>query len=134
MQIEQTDDLLQKCRIINTVDGTVLTKYAEAFETASTGKPLYKIADLSTLILRAYITGDQFADIQLNQKVKVLVDGPNEIDREYSGTVQWISDKAEFTPKTIQTKDERANLVYAVKIAVKNDGLIKLGMYGEVKL
>ena len=134
VQIEQTDDLLQKCRIINTVDGTVLTKYAEAFETASTGKPLYKIADLSTLILRAYITGDQFADIQLNQKVKVLVDGPNEIDREYSGTVQWISDKAEFTPKTIQTKDERANLVYAVKIAVKNDGLIKLGMYGEVKL
>ena len=134
VQIEQTDDLLQKCRITNTVDGTVLTKYAEAFETASTGKPLYKIADLSTLILRAYITGDQFADIQLNQKVKVLVDGPNEIDREYSGTVQWISDKAEFTPKTIQTKDERANLVYAVKIAVKNDGLIKLGMYGEVKL
>jgi HlyD family secretion protein len=134
VQIEQTDDLLEKCRIINAVDGTVLTKYAEVFETATTGKPLYKIADLSTLVLRAYITGDQFANIRLNQNVKVLVDDAKGMYREYSGTVQWISDKAEFTPKTIQTKDERANLVYAVKIAVKNDGLIKIGMYGEVKL
>lgn len=134
VQIEQTEDQLEKCRIVNAVDGTVLTKYAEAFETANTGKPLYKIADLSTLILRAYITGNQFSQIRLNQKVTVLVDGADGNYREYPGTVQWISDKAEFTPKTIQTKDERANLVYAVKIGVKNDGLLKLGMYGEVKL
>jgi HlyD family secretion protein len=134
VQIEQTDDLLDKCRIVNAVEGTVLSKYAEAYETATTGKPLYKIADLSTLILRAYITGNQFSQIQLNQTVTVLVDDANDSYKEYPGTVQWISDKAEFTPKTIQTKDERANLVYAVKIAVKNDGFLKIGMYGEVKL
>lgn len=133
VQIEQTNDLLDKCRIVNAIDGTVLTKYAEAFETTSAGKPLYKIADLSTVILRAYITGHQFSSIQLNQKVTVLVDTSNGY-KEYPGTVQWISDKAEFTPKTIQTKDERANLVYAVKIVVKNDGFLKIGMYGEVKL
>jgi HlyD family secretion protein len=133
VQIEQTDDLLEKCRIVNTVDGTVLTKYVESFETTSTGKPLYKIADLSTVILRAYITGDQFSQIKLNQKVTVLVDDADDSYKEYPGTVQWISDKAEFTPKTIQTKDERANLVYAIKIGVKNDGFLKLGMYGEVK-
>lgn len=133
VQIEQTNDLLDKCRIVNAIDGTVLSKYAEAFETTTAGKPLYKIADLSTLVLRAYITGDQFSGIQLNQKVTVLVDAENGY-KEYAGTVQWISDKAEFTPKTIQTKDERANLVYAVKIAVKNDGFLKVGMYGEVKL
>jgi len=133
VQIEQTNDLLDKCRIVNAIDGTVLTKYAEAFETTSAGKPLYKIADLSTLVLRAYITGDQFSSVQLNQKVTVLVDATSGY-KEYPGTVQWISDKAEFTPKTIQTKDERANLVYAIKIAVKNDGFLKVGMYGEVKL
>jgi HlyD family secretion protein len=134
VQIEQLDDQLAKCRIVNAVNGTVLTKYAEAFETTTTGKPLYKIADLSTIILRAYITGDQFSQIRLNQDVTVLVDNTDGGYKEYPGTVQWISDKAEFTPKTIQTKDERANLVYAVKIGVKNDGLLKLGMYGEVKL
>jgi HlyD family secretion protein len=134
VQIEQLDDQLAKCRIINAVNGTVLTKYAEAFETTTTGRPLYKIADLSTIILRAYITGDQFSQVKLNQKVTVLVDDADGDYKEYAGTVQWISEKAEFTPKTIQTKDERANLVYAVKIGVKNDGLLKLGMYGEVKL
>ena len=134
VQIEQLDDQLAKCKIINAVNGTVLTKYAETYETAVTGKPLYKIADLSNIILRAYITGDQFSQVKLNQKVTVLIDDTEGKYKEYSGTVQWISDKAEFTPKTIQTKDERANLVYAVKIGVKNDGLLKLGMYGEVKL
>ncbi len=134
VQIEQLDDQLAKCKIVNAVNGTVLTKYAEAFETTTTGKPLYKIADLSTILLRAYITGDQFSQIKLNQKVTVFVDDADSGYKEYPGTVQWISDKAEFTPKTIQTKDERANLVYAVKIAVENDGLLKLGMYGEVKL
>ena len=134
VQIEQLDDQLTKCKIVNAVNGTVLTKYAETYETAVTGKPLYKIADLSNIILRAYITGDQFSQVKLNQKVTVLIDDADGKYKEYPGTMQWISDKAEFTPKTIQTKDERANLVYAVKIGVKNDGLLKLGMYGEVKL
>ncbi|MFI5134880.1 MAG: HlyD family efflux transporter periplasmic adaptor subunit, partial [Chitinophagales bacterium] len=87
----------------------------------------------STVELRAYVTGDQFANVKLGQKVKVLVDESKEKYRNYDGVIDWISDKAEFTPKTIQTKDERANLVYAIKIRVKNDGFIKLGMYGEVK-
>lgn len=133
IQIEQLNDQLNKSKIINPVNGTVLTKFAEADEMATNGKPLYTIADLSTIILRAYITGDQFASIKLGQKVKVLVDDSVGKSREYEGIVEWINNKAEFTPKTIQTKDERANLVYAVKINVKNDGLLKIGMYGEVK-
>ncbi|MCF0071001.1 HlyD family efflux transporter periplasmic adaptor subunit [Dyadobacter sp. CY261] len=132
VQIEQINDQLAKSRIINEVGGTVLTKYAEANEVATAGKPLYKIADLSTIILRAYVTGDQLTGIKLNQQVKVLVDDVNGKYRESQGTIEWISNKAEFTPKTIQTKDERANLVYAVKIRVKNDGYLKIGMYGEV--
>jgi HlyD family secretion protein len=96
------------------------------------GKPLYSIADLSTITLRAYITNDQFASIKLGQKVNVYVDDKSGKMRQYEGTVSWINDKAEFTPKTIQTKDERANLVYATKISVKNDGYLKIGMYGEV--
>lgn len=134
VQIEQLDDQLAKCYIVNAVNGTVITKYAETYETAVTGKPLYKIADLSILILRAYITGDQLAKVKLNQQVTALVDAEGGKYKEYPGTIQWISDKAEFTPKTIQTKDERANLVYAVKINVKNDGLLKIGMYGDIKL
>jgi HlyD family secretion protein len=134
VQIEQLDDQLAKCRIVNAVNGTVLTKYAEAHETAIAGKPLYKIADLSSVILRAYVTGDQFSQLKLNQKVAVLVDDVGGAYKEYPGVIEWISDKAEFTPKTIQTKDERANLVYAIKIGVKNDGFLKLGMYGDVKL
>lgn len=134
VQIEQISDQLAKSKIVNEVNGTVLTKYVEANEVASAGKPLYKIADLSTLILRAYVTGDQLPGIRLGQQVKVLVDDSDGKYRELPGTIEWISSKAEFTPKTIQTKDERANLVYAVKIRVKNDGLLKIGMYGEVVL
>lgn len=134
VQIEQLDDQLTKCRIVNAVNGTVLSKYAETYETVVAGKPLYKIADLSSIILRAYITGNQFSQLKLNQPVTVLVDDAEGKYKEYPGTIQWISDKAEFTPKTIQTKDERANLVYAIKIGVKNDGFLKIGMYGEVKL
>jgi HlyD family secretion protein len=133
IQIEQTTDQLSKCRIVNPINGTVLTKYAEEKEMATPGKPLYKIADLSNLMLRAYITGDQLSQIKLNQKVKVLVDNGPDNYKEIEGIVVWISDKAEFTPKTIQTKDERANQVYAAKIKVKNDGSLKLGMYAEVK-
>ncbi len=134
VQIEQINDQLANCRIINEVNGTVLTKYAEANEMASTGKPLYKIADLSTLILRAYISGNQLSSVKLNQPVKILVDDADGKFKEYNGIIEWISNKAEFTPKTIQTKDERANLVYAIKIRVKNDGYLKIGMYADVKL
>jgi HlyD family secretion protein len=134
VQIDQVNDQLSKCNIINNVNGTVLAKYAEANEMASRGKPLYKIADLSTLILRAYISGNQLSSIKINQPVKVLVDDANKKYKEYEGKIEWVSSKAEFTPKTIQTKDERANLVYAVKIRVKNDGYLKIGMYADVKL
>ena len=132
IQVQQLNDQLQKSRIVNPVKGTVLTKYAEVNEMTSLGKPLYKVADLSTIILRAYITGNQLSAVKLNQQVNVLVDDSTGKYKTYQGIVEWISNKAEFTPKTIQTKDERANLVYAVKIRVKNDDYIKIGMYGEV--
>lgn len=132
-RVAQLDDQLKKAGIINPVTGTVITKYAEEGEFTSTGKALYKIADLSTMTLRAYITGVQLSQVKLGQPVKVLVDDGADKYKELPGTITWISDKAEFTPKTIQTKDERANLVYAMKIKVKNDGYLKIGMYGEVK-
>ncbi len=134
VQIQQINDQLAKSRIINQVNGTVLTKYAEVNEVTDIGKPIYKIAELNTIILRAYITGNQIAHIRVGQQVKVLVDDTKDTYKTYTGIIEWVSNKAEFTPKTIQTKDERANLVYAVKIRVKNDGLLKIGMYGEVKL
>jgi HlyD family secretion protein len=133
VQIEQLNDQLAKCNIINPTNGTVLAKYAEANEMTTTGKPLYKIADLSNIILRAYITGNQLTQVKLNQKVKVLTDDGKGGYKETEGTIIWINDKAEFTPKTIQTKDERANMVYAIKVKVKNDGAYKVGMYGEIK-
>jgi HlyD family secretion protein len=133
-RVEQLNDQLKRASIVNPVNGTVITKYAEAGEITSAGKALYKIADLSTMTLRAYITGTQLSQVKLGQTVKVLVDDGADKYKEMPGTVTWIADKAEFTPKTIQTKDERANLVYAMKIKVKNDGYLKIGMYGEVKL
>lgn len=133
VQIAQLEDQLAKCRIVNPVSGTVLANYAEPNEMAAIGKPLYKIADLSTILLRAYITGDQFASVRVNQQVTVLADDAQGHYRKYPGIVEWISDKAEFTPKTIQTKDERANLVYAMKVRVRNDGYLKIGMYGELR-
>jgi HlyD family secretion protein len=133
IQIAQIEDQLKRSRIINPLNGTVLAKYAQKNEITSMGKPIYKIADLSNLTLRAYITGDQLAKIKLNQKVKVLTDNGDGGFNETEGTVTWINDKAEFTPKTIQTKDERANLVYAIKVNVVNDGTYKIGMYGEIK-
>ncbi len=131
-RIAQLNDQLQRAKIINPVVGTVLTKYAEPGEITSPGKALYKIADLSSLNLRAYITGVQLPQVKLNQPVKILIDSGEDKFKEYPGTIIWISDKAEFTPKTIQTKEERANLVYAIKVKVKNDGYLKIGMYGEV--
>ena len=131
--VAQIQDNIDKGQIINPIKGTVLTKYALEGEMTTMGKALYKIANLDTLTLRAYVTGSQLTQVKLGQTVKVYSDeGANQY-REYPAEVYWISDKSEFTPKTIQTRDERANLVYAVKIHVKNDGYLKLGMYGEVK-
>ncbi len=132
-QIEQIQDQIERSIVKNPVDGTVLTRYAKQNEIVTTGKALYKIADLSEMTLRAYVNGDQLGQVKLGQKVKVYVDKGNGEQKEVSGEIYWIAAKAEFTPKTIQTKDERANLVYAIKVKVKNDGYLKIGMYGEVK-
>ena len=132
-QIDQINDQLVKCRIINPIHGTVLTKYAEDHEVVGPGKALYKIAETDTLILRAYITGSQLTNVKLGQVIKVHTDQGEKKFRDYSGTIYWISDKSEFTPKTIPTKDERADLVYAIKVRVVNDGYLKIGMYGEAK-
>ncbi|MCB9032886.1 MAG: HlyD family efflux transporter periplasmic adaptor subunit [Chitinophagales bacterium] len=119
--------------IINEFKGTVLTQYAYSGEFTTVGKPLYKIADLSTIILRVYVTGNQLAKIKLNDTVEVLTDDGNNGFNSTKGIITWISNKAEFTPKTIQTKEDRANMVYAVKIKVQNNGAYKIGMYGEIK-
>lgn len=134
IQIAQLNDQLEKSRITAPVSGTVLNKYAEKGELAIAGTPLFKIADLSTMHLRAYVTNDQLARIKLNDDVTVRVDDGEGKMKSYTGRISWISDKSEFTPKTVQTKNERANLVYALKIAVRNDGFLKIGMYGEVIL
>ncbi|MDR1130079.1 MAG: HlyD family efflux transporter periplasmic adaptor subunit [Prevotellaceae bacterium] len=134
VQIAQIDDLIRNSIIASPVKGTVIGKYAEAGEFAVQGRALFKVADLEVMYLRAYITSAQLTGLKIGQTVAVFSDWGESGRREYRGTVSWISDRAEFTPKTIQTRDERANLVYAVKIAVKNDGYIKKGMYGEVQL
>jgi len=131
-QIAQIEDQLNKCRIVSPINGTVLIKYAEMGEVASPGKALFKIADTENMILRAYVTSDQLSGLKTGQKVRVFADSGKKDMKEYSGTISWISNNAEFTPKTIQTRNERANLVYAVKINVKNDGYLKIGMYGNV--
>ena len=133
-QIAQLRDLLHKCHITAPAKGTVLEKYVECGELVTTGKPLFKMADTQDMHLRAYVTSAQLQSIKIGQKVKVLADYGDSRKNEYDGTITWISTRSEFTPKTILTDDERADLVYAVKIAVKNDGYIKIGMYGEVKL
>lgn len=130
----QIADQLRKCHILSPISGVVLEKYAEPGEFAVTGKPLFKVADISNMKLRAYITSQQLEKVKIGQKVKVFADYGDGKHKEYNGTVSWISSKSEFTPKTILTDDERADLVYAVKIAVKNDGGIKIGMYGEIKI
>lgn len=134
IQIAQIEDRLSKCVIQSPISGTVLAKYAEAGELAVVGKPLFKVADLKRVYLRSYFTSGQLADIKIGQTVTVFADFGGDHRREYKGTITWISDKSEFTPKNIQTKKDRENLVYAVKIAVENDGYIKIGMYGEVLL
>lgn len=133
IQVAQMEDQLKKCHITIPTDGTILAKYAEPGELATVGKPLFKIADTEHIFLRAYVTSLQLALIKLGSEVTVFADFGDMQRKSYPGTVTWISEEAEFTPKTILTDDERANQVYAVKIAVHNDGHIKLGMYGEVK-
>lgn len=133
IQIEQIQDQLKKCTVVNPINGTIITKYANANEMTAVGKPLYKIADLTQIVLRAYITGDQLSSVKLHQQVTVMTDDGKGGFVENPGTISWISEKAEFTPKTIQTKNERANLVYAMKINVKNNGNYKIGMYGQIK-
>lgn len=133
-QIAAINDRIAKCRITSPVGGTVLVKYAEAGEFASVGKPLMKIADLDNIYLRAYFTSDQLGQLRLGDKVSVTADFGGDERYDYEGHITWISPESEFTPKTIQTKDSRANLVYAVKIAVKNDGRLKIGLAGEVIL
>lgn len=132
-QIDQVEESLRRCRITSPIDGTVLVKYAEAGELTAAGKPLFKIADLRRMNLRAYITASQLTTIKVGQKVRVFADSGEDGVREYEGTVSWISDQSEFTPKTIQTRDERANLVYAIKVSFVNDGYVKIGMYGDLK-
>ena len=134
IQRMQVLDQLKKCHITTPISGTVLSKYAEAGEFATIGKPLFKIADIEQMCLRAYVTSAQLSSINIGQIVKVYADFGGGDRKEYQGTVTWISERSEFTPKTILTDDERADLVYAVKIAVKNDGQIKIGMYGELKI
>jgi len=131
--VDEIQNQIDKGAIINPVAGTVLTKYAYEGEMTSVGKALYKIADLDTITLRAYISGDQLPEVKLDQTVKVLIDNGKNDFTTYTGKISWISAKSEFTPKTIQTKDERADLVYAIKIRVKNDGFLKIGMYAEVR-
>ncbi len=133
LQVAQIEDQLKKCHICSPINGTVLVKYVERGELVMPGKALFKIADTENMILRAYITNDQLSQLKIGQKVKVACDFGADKMKDYIGTVAWISDKAEFTPKTIETRDERANLVYAVKINVKNDGILKIGMYGNLK-
>lgn len=133
IQVAQVEDQLQKCHIQSPIEGTVLAKYAEAGELAAIGKPLFKVAEINRMYLRAYITSEQLSQVKLGDKATVYSDYGNSEQKPYSGVVTWISDRSEFTPKTILTKNERANLVYAVKIAVENDGELKIGMYGGVK-
>ncbi len=132
-QIGQVDDMLRQAIITSPIDGVVLSKYAEQGEFAALGRALFKVANVSQMRLRAYITADLLTNVKIGQKVKVYADQGEKGRKEYEGTVSWISSEAEFTPKTIQTRDERSNLVYAVKVDVKNDGIIKRGMYGDVK-
>lgn len=133
VQKSQLRDQLQKCHIVAPLTGTVLEKYVEQGEYVAPGKPLFKMGDMQQMYLRAYVTSAQLQQVKIGQEVKVYADFGNNQRQEYVGTVSWVSSRSEFTPKTILTDDERADLVYAVKIGLKNDGAIKIGMYGEVK-
>ena len=131
-QIDQINDQIRRCFIISPMNGTILEKYTEPFEMTTQGKTLYKIADISEMYLRVYVSGSQLPYIKAGQKVDVLIDRDKKTMSHLQGVVSWISEQAEFTPKIIQTKEERVNMVYAVKVLVKNDGTLKSGMPGEI--
>jgi HlyD family secretion protein len=131
-QIEQADEQIRRSRIISPQNGSVLVKYAEEGELVTPGKPLFKIGDLENLILRAYVSGEQLTGIKIGQSVKVLVDASGGDQKEYEGRIDWVSATAEFTPKIVQTKEERVSLVYAIKVGITNDGSLKIGMPGEI--
>ena len=133
VQVSQLQDQLRKCHVSAPIKGIVLEKYVERGEFVAVGKPLFKMADTEQMFIRAYVTSAQLKDIKVGQQAKVFADYGDGQRKEYEGTVSWISSKSEFTPKTILTDDERADLVYALKVAIKNDGYVKIGMYGEVK-
>lgn len=133
VQTSQLQDLLQKCHIVTPIKGIVLEKYVERGEFVGVGKPLFKMADTEQMFIRAYVTSTQLKDVKVGQQAKVFADYGDGQRKEYDGTVTWISSKSEFTPKTILTDDERADLVYAIKVSIKNDGFVKIGMYGEIK-
>lgn len=133
-QQRQIADQIANTEVKSPIKGIILEKYVEQGEFVATGKPLFKVADIDNMFLRAYVTSAQLKDIKLGQKVKVLADYGDKQRKEYDGTISWISSRSEFTPKTILTDDERADLVYAVKVTIKNDGFVKIGMYGEVVL
>lgn len=131
-QMESVEENIRRSSIVSPIDGTVIVKYMEEGELAAAGKPLFKVADLDNMVIRAYLTAGQLNRISLGQKVKVFAGTAESGQREYEGTVSWISSQSEFTPKTIYTHDERANLVYAVKVSFVNDGYVKVGMYGDI--
>lgn len=133
IQMAQINEKIQKSQIVNPMKGVVMRKYTDAGEILLPGRPLYRIADMNTIFLRAYVSSTQLSKLKLGQTLNVYSDYDEKDRKKYSGKITWISEKAEFTPKTIQTKDERENLVYAIKIAVQNDGMLKIGMYGEVE-
>jgi HlyD family secretion protein len=133
IEIARVDDRLARCRIVSPIHGTVLAKYAEAGEVTLAGKALFKVGDTDNMFLRAYVTSSQLSRVQLGESVKLFTELDDDDRRAYTGRVVWISDKAEFTPKSVQTRDERANQVYAIKIATRNDGWLKIGMYGEIQ-
>lgn len=132
-QIAMIDDQISRCRIVSPISGTVMATYLQQGELAGTGRPVLKIADLENMYIRAYITAGQLSSARLGQKVRIYADGSGKAGKVYEGVLTWISDQAEFTPKTIQTKDERSNLVYAIKVSFKNDGYARIGMYGDIK-
>jgi len=133
VQVDQLNDQISRCQVKSPIDGSILVKYTEQGEFVNLGKPLFKVANMENMVLRAYVTAHQLKDLRINQKVKVLAEFGADETKDYEGEITWISDKSEFTPKTIQTQDERANLVYAVKVSVKNNGYLKIGMYGGLK-
>jgi HlyD family secretion protein len=133
VQVLQLNDQLNKCKITTPINGTVLLKYSEEGEITGIGRPLFKVADMNNMILRVYVTSSQLTQIKIGQEVKVFADFGDK-RKEYKGNISWISSKAEFTPKAVQVKDDRDNLVYAIKVSVKNDGYLKIGMYADINL